>query len=237
VVGRLWTQRSELINRVVLAAMTAATGVWAFALLERTPDWLPWLRFVILIAAAVGALALLGAPRKFGVFVATVVLVACLSGPTAYAVETINSTHTGSIPSAGPASGTSGGFGGGGMGGDTSQVSAQVVALLKADASKYRWAAAAQGSSSSAPYQLASGEPVMSIGGFNGSDPSPTLAGFEEYVSKGEIHYYISGGSQGSFGGGMNGGTTSEISTWVTAHFKSITVGNTTLYDLTQRTS
>ena len=39
----------------------------------------------------------------------------------------------------------------------------------------------------------------MAIGGFNGSDPSPTLAQFQEYVADGEIHYFIGGGG---FGGG-----------------------------------
>ena len=52
---------------------------------------------------------------------------------------------------------------------------------------------------SAAGYQLATGEPVMAIGGFNGTDPAPTLAQFEQYVSEGKIHYYIAGG--GGFGG------------------------------------
>ena len=42
-------------------------------------------------------------------------------------------------------------------------------------------------------------EPVMAIGGFNGSDPSPTLAQFQQYVADGKIHYFIGGGG---FGGG-----------------------------------
>ncbi len=48
-------------------------------------------------------------------------------------------------------------------------------------------------SNNAAGYQLASGDPVMAIGGFNGTDPSPTLAQFEKYVSEGKIHYYIAG--------------------------------------------
>ena len=43
----------------------------------------------------------------------------------------------------------------------------------------------------------------MAIGGFNGSDPSPTLAQFQQYVADGEIHYFIAGG--GGFGGGPGG--------------------------------
>ena len=67
----------------------------------------------------------------------------------------------------------------------------------------------------------------MAIGGFNGSDPSPTLAQFRQYVADGEIHYFIASGA----GGGPGGGT-SAITEWVTANFTATTVGSTTLYDL-----
>lgn len=76
----------------------------------------------------------------------------------------------------------------------------------------------------------------MAIGGFNGSDPSPTLAQFKKYVEDGKIHYFISGGMGG---GGMGGdeGTSSQISTWVEDNFKEVTVGSATFYDLTRPTS
>ncbi|PRC55049.1 glycosyl transferase, partial [Mycobacterium sp. ITM-2017-0098] len=45
VVG-LWRGRQFVAPRVVLALMSAATGVWTFLLLDRTPDWNPWLRWV-----------------------------------------------------------------------------------------------------------------------------------------------------------------------------------------------
>ena len=44
----------------------------------------------------------------------------------------------------------------------------------------------------------------MAIGGFNGSDPSPTLAQFEKWVAEGQISYFIAGGG---FGGGPGAGT------------------------------
>jgi 4-amino-4-deoxy-L-arabinose transferase-like glycosyltransferase len=80
-----------------------------------------------------------------------------------------------------------------------------------------------------AGYQLASGEPVMAIGGFNGTDPSPTLAQFQQYVRDGQIHYFIGGG----FGGpGASGGTASQITGWVEQNFTPITIGGVTVYDL-----
>ncbi|MCX4665919.1 glycosyltransferase family 39 protein [Streptomyces sp. NBC_01381] len=132
--------------------------------------------------------------------------------------------------------------GGGGMGGllNGAQVSAKAKKLLEANAEDYTWAAAAIGSQNAASYQLATGDPVMAIGGFNGSDPSPTLAQFKQYVADGKVHYFISGGQGGQGGqgggGGMGGdsGTASKITSWVEDSFKKVTVGSATFYDLTQ---
>ena len=129
-------------------------------------------------------------------------------------------------------------FGGGGPGGgggflNSSQSNPALSKLLQADAGRYTWAAATVNSNNAAGYQLASGEPVMAIGGFNGTDPAPTLAQFETYVSEGKIHYFIAGG--GGFGGpgGSSGDDASRITAWVEAHFTSETVGGVTVYDLT----
>jgi 4-amino-4-deoxy-L-arabinose transferase-like glycosyltransferase len=131
---------------------------------------------------------------------------------------------------AGTNNGAPGGGGGPGglLGGSTP--SAALTATLKSGASSYTWVAAAIGSNSASGYQLATSDPVMAIGGFNGSDPSPTLAEFEQYVSAHKIHYFI-GGSVGSPNGGSN--ASSAISQWVASTFTSTTVGGVTLYDLT----
>ncbi len=95
--------------------------------------------------------------------------------------------------------------------------------------------AAAVGSNSAAGYQLATQDPVMAVGGFNGSDPSPTLAQFKAWVVAGRIHYFIASG-QGGFGGGgpsAGGSTATQISSWVESTFTAKTVDGVTLYDLT----
>ena len=106
--------------------------------------------------------------------------------------------------------------------------------LLEQDASSYTWVAAAVGSQNASGYQLATGDPVMAIGGFNGSDPSPTLAQFQRYVAEGKIHYFI--GSSGFGGMRSNGGSSAsaQIAAWVEAHFTAKTVDGVTVYDLTQ---
>ena len=123
----------------------------------------------------------------------------------------------------------------GGLGGllDGSTPDAELVALLQQDADRYTWVAAAVGSNSAAGIQLATGDPVMPIGGFNGSDPSPTLAQFQQYVAEGKIHYFLGGGRMG-MGRSMGGSdTASQISAWVQANFAATSVGSTTVYDLT----
>lgn len=71
----------------------------------------------------------------------------------------------------------------GGLNGDT-RVSAALVKLLERGASGYRWVAATEGSQQAAPLELATGgDPVMAIGGFNSTDPAPTLAEFKAMVA------------------------------------------------------
>ena len=108
-----------------------------------------------------------------------------------------------------------------------------LTATLKANASSYTWVAAVVSANQAAGYQLATGEPVMAIGGFNGTDPSPTLAQFQADVAAGHIHYFIAGGGAGGPGGQASNGTSSAIAQWVAANFSAQTVGNATLYDLT----
>ena len=121
-----------------------------------------------------------------------------------------------------------GGFGMGGPGGE--EVDAQLADMLTSAGT--RWAAATMGSQGAATLELRTGTAVMAIGGFIGSDPSPTLEQFQAYVANGEIHYFIAGG----MGGGPGRGN-SEISQWVQQHFTAQTVGNQTVYDLTRPAS
>ncbi|MEJ8635987.1 ArnT family glycosyltransferase [Streptomyces sp. MS2.AVA.5] len=325
----LWEERHTFAASAALAVTVVVTAVWSFTLLGRTPDYLPWLRWAVLIGGLAAAAGLLLSGRtgrpgpRLSLVAAALALVAALAGPVAYSLTTVNEGHAGSIVTAGPAAarggggmraggpgggdggrmppgqqsqgqqgqapgqgqqgqqgqgqqggpggGTAqppnglpgqggpaqrqgmgpggagggareGGGGGGGMGGllNGATVNSEAEAKLRQNAGDYTWAAAAIGSQNAAGYQLATGEPVMAIGGFNGSDPSPTLAQFKEYVAEGKIHYFVAGGQgggQGGQGGGQGGGpggnTSSAITSWIEATFTEVTVGGTTLYDLT----
>ncbi|MCU1504660.1 MAG: glycosyl transferase family 39, partial [Ilumatobacteraceae bacterium] len=142
--------------------------------------------------------------------------------------------RTGTPPTAGTrptgAGRVPGGAGGGGGILGSSTPNAALTAALQADAGTYTWVAATIGANQAAGYQLASGEPVMAVGGFNGTDPWPTLAVFEQYVADGEIHFFISGGNGGGGGGGSS--SSNEIANWVQSNFTASTIGGSTVYDL-----
>jgi hypothetical protein len=123
------------------------------------------------------------------------------------------------------------------MGGllDASTPDSQLVAALTANADQYTWVAATVGSNNAAGLQLATRKPVMSIGGFNGSDPAPTLAQFQSYVAAGKIHYFLGGGNFGGQNGGSGNG--SQIAAWVAANYTAQTIGGQTVYDLSQAAS
>jgi hypothetical protein len=283
--GMLWKRRADVNARIVLAVVVAATAVWSFVLLGRTPDWNPWLRGPLLLAGLAVAAVVLVAHLLDGRALVGLALAGAfvmLAAPAAYTLDTVNTPHTGAIPTAGPAGASTTGFGGpgggpggfagrlpgaataggaggtgqfpggfaggppgtgtgsraGGAGGllNGSQPDSELTALLSQDAGSYRWVAATVGANEAAGYQLATDDPVLAIGGFNGTDPTPTLAQFEQYVRDGQIHWFVAGGGFGGgrFGPGGGAGTSSAISSWVTSHFASQTVGGVTVYDLTK---
>jgi 4-amino-4-deoxy-L-arabinose transferase-like glycosyltransferase len=92
-----------------------------------------------------------------------------------------------------------------------------------------RWAAAGIGSMSTADLELQTGASVMAIGGFAGSDNSPTLTQFQTYVADGQVRYFIAGGHRGP---GGEAGAAAAITAWVEQHFNATDVGGTTVYDL-----
>jgi len=120
----------------------------------------------------------------------------------------------------------------GGLGG-ASSVSAALKQALDSNAGSYTWAAATTSSNEASSLELATGDAVMSLGGFNGSDPAISLAQFKQLVQAGKIHYYIADG-QGFIGSTQSNTTDAyTIQQWVEKTFTAKTIGGTTVYDLT----
>ena len=126
-----------------------------------------------------------------------------------------------------------GGFGGGGGFLDIPKAGADLSRLLSDGADGYRWTAAVVGSSNAAGYQLASEAPVMAVGGFNGTDPAPTLDQFRADVAARQIHYFIQ--AHAIFGGRGESGSraSADVSAWVESHYAPTTVNGVVVYDLT----
>ncbi len=251
---RLWV-RLALAGTL---GVTAATAWVLLGRTADFVPWLRWVIVAIAIVVVVLLISRAQLSRRLTVVAILASLAVGLAGPIAYGAETISRPRSGAIVSAGPNVGFGGG-GPGGMGGprkgrpmppnggmaaamegmmggagggllNASSPSERIVMMLEHDADAFTWVAATTGAMSASGYQLVTEEPVMPIGGFNGSDPSPTLDQFKQYVSDGMVHYYIASGmdrmSSGSGGSG-------QIAEWVAANFTKTEVDGVTLYDLT----
>jgi 4-amino-4-deoxy-L-arabinose transferase-like glycosyltransferase len=235
----LWRKRSDIRAATALSGAVLVTTILAAVLLSREREWLPWLRAAVAVGG-VGAAALLlvagRLARPVARSAAALAVVACLAAPAAYSVATAAAPHSGAIPSVGPAKHGFGGFAGPGGLLDSPTPGPALSATLSANAHDFTWVAATIGSNNAAGYQLASDAPVMAIGGFNGTDPSPTLEEFQRYVAKGQIHFFIRGKMMiGHWGGGTSGSRESaDIAEWVETHYTPQTVDRVLIYDLTQ---
>jgi 4-amino-4-deoxy-L-arabinose transferase-like glycosyltransferase len=230
----MWVRRRSWFGRIGLTSLVAVTGIWSWLVLGRNDDWLPTLRWTILVGSALAAVALaVSAPRRRRVAVAAATLgvMAVLAGPTAYAVATLGAAHRGGGPTVGPPRAETT-FGPKGFG--ESQDNPQLDSLLRA--TKTKWSAAVVGSSAAAGLELSSGTAVMAIGGFTGTDPVPGLGQFKADVSDGQVTYYIVEKDWRGKPGGWPAGNRNHtgITDWVTATFAVTHVGDTDVYDLSK---
>ena len=246
---QLFRRRESLVPRLLLAAMLAATGVWSFILLDRTPEWWPAVRWAVLIGSVVVALVLAVRVHRLGRATAAVVAAAVvfgLGGSAAISIYNAASEHSGPGTMSGPQkAGGFGGFGGpGGPGGPGAPggpgkpggpgmfgraENPQLETLLRG--ANNRWAAAGIGSMGVSDLELKTGTSLMAIGGFTGGDPSPTLVQFQKYVADGQVRYFMAdSGRGGPFG--HRSGTAADITAWVEKTFSKIDVGGTEVYDL-----
>ena len=76
----------------------------------------------------------------------------------------------------------------------------------------------------------------MAVGGFNGTDPSPTLEEFKRYVGDGQIHYFIGESlTMGHRAAATSGSSAAaDIAAWVAARYAPLAVDGVVIYDLTE---
>ncbi len=242
-----------------IGATLLLTAWWAWQVLDRTPGFYPGvgLGAVFMVAAAAIVIAVppvAGDARAAAIGRGALVvgLAAILVGPSLYTVATMGHALSGGTPASGPASGRFGGGGGAGTGGagpfggpggfggfpgDPGGTSQALVDFLVANRGDAQWLVAVSSANQAGPLQLASGVPVMAMGGFMGSDPAPSVEQLRAAVRDGRLRYVLLGGRGGGpggfFGGDGRGSVSMERTAWVTASCVPVNVvaAGGTLYD------
>lgn len=235
--------KSRTLGRILASCSVLIGSLVEWALLSGVEGWHAAFISASLVLGLVGAALLaIRPPAKW----INVVACACaagglIAGPVATSVYTTSVAHQGSNPVSGPLTKSSTSIsrflanveakGAGwsydlGFGFDPSPA----LTALTRDTSSCDWGAATYPSQSAAKLQLASSKAVLPLGGFNGTDPAPTLEQFQLLVQEGRIcllvwhqdHLDLPGRSSDLL----------EISRWVKSRFSSTLIDGATVYDL-----
>lgn len=237
----LWDRRATSpAAGLALAAGLVGTGITAWALLERTPAFAPGLGIGVL-AVSIAAAIVISIPAGLVGPLATraalaLALAAVLAAPLAYASDTMQTALSGGDPQPGPMAQSNGGPGNpGGTGAPGgADVSQALVDYLVENQGSARWIVAANGSMVAASIQLAAGQPVMTMGGFTGGDPTPSLDQLQSTIASGELRYVLVSGNTGPGGPGPGiFGHGSSLGSWVARSCAAVTIDgvSTGLYD------
>jgi 4-amino-4-deoxy-L-arabinose transferase-like glycosyltransferase len=195
-----------------LAIVLAGSASISFLVLGDVPHFLPWLKWGVLACGALAAVAVLlpqldqalRRPATMTLAIGTAGM-ALLAGPAAYSLATVARAHTGSDPIAGPAPDAGRPRRTLGASGSSSGVSASpsqleeslpvLISYLRAHRRRARFLAAATYAVVADPITLATGQPVITVGGFTGLDPSPTIEQLERLIGSGQLHFILLDGS------------------------------------------
>lgn len=104
--------------------------------------------------------------------------------------------------------------GNGGPGGGD-QINKQLLTYLEAHQGKATYLFATPSAGTAEAYIVATGKPVMAMGGFTGSDPILTTAKLAKLAQEGKVKYFLLSG--GGFGGP---GADSSLTSWIQQHAK-----------------
>jgi len=233
----LWRLRERhLAAGLALAAGLVGSAAWGLVVLGRVPSFLPGLGIAaVAVAVAAGLVVLLPAAavdRRLQRGALVLGIVAVLAGPAAFSAATTTRALAGGDPSAGPSSAGIGGF----VGGFRGEADATLVDYLVANHDEAIWIVAAQGSGTAAGIQLAAGEPVLTMGGFSGTDEAPTADELRTLVDSGQLRFVLAGGQGPGPGAGIGGGAGfgGGAAAWVADACTVVDLGTTssgTLYD------
>ena len=226
---------------VALAALTGSGTAWL--LLNSVLGWPEWLPTAALALGVLGASMLAPvAPNRILLCIGGVAAItALLAGPVLTSLHNASIPHNGSNPVSGMLSKNPGSvnrfldemqqgkhewayniaFG--------QRPTPSVVDKLE-QSEDCTWSAASYTSQTAARLQIEAGRPVMPIGGFAGTDPSPTLNGFIDLVEAGRICYFL--GHDDFLATQTAPKSVVQITDWVRANFEPEEIDGQLLYNL-----
>lgn len=228
-IWQAYTRRTKIAWLLPLSI--AATTILSVVMLGYNNYW-PWLTWLVIATgdvATILTLLPLAQTKRLKQIILSLAIIVGMAAPIAFSISTVATAHSGSIPTAGP-----GATAINGTNNESAQAESSLIAYLLANQNGAAWIAAVNSANESAPVQLSSGQPVMAIGGFNGSDSTLTLAQFKQLVKEGKVRYYVTSSGQGKSGGASGPGGNSEIASWATSSGVKVAYGGTQyiVYDL-----
>lgn len=231
-IWQAYTRRTKVAW--ILPLSIALTTILSIIMLGYSNYW-PWLMWLVMIAGGVATILTLlplSQTKQLKQIILGLAITAGMAAPIVFSVSTVATAHSGSIPTAGPGASAMSN-----TNNESARAESTLVSFLLENRHGTTWLAAVNSANESAPIQLSSGQPVMAIGGFNGSDSTLTLSQFKQLVKQGKVRYYVVNSRQGKSSGpsGMSGpGSNSDILTWVKSAGSKVDYGGTqyTVYDL-----
>ncbi|MEA5453418.1 glycosyltransferase family 39 protein [Sinomonas sp. JGH33] len=233
--ARRWTRRTlaigilatMLMNLIIIGLYTRGYAFLADAI-------------VLMGAVACAGLVLSRTPPLIiARVIAGLTAAALMTGPLVWSAVTASSGHVGSAPNAGPP----------GVIGVTDSPdhrgllpsmtppsesimlgvtpNAELAGRIDSATTQTGWNAAAVGGQNAALATLATGVPVLPLGGFDGSDPTPTLEQFQQLVVQGRVGGLVLGTLPL---GAQNGSESQRIVDWVQKTYSSSAYGSLTFY-------
>ena len=220
-------QIGDKVGPVLILATAGLTTLFIAIQYFGYQSWAPIVQLLLVVAAVV--VTLVGLKGKAKAVVPVLTTLALVFSPAVWAADTYK--YPSSInPVAGP-SNVMGTFGGGGFGANggpglggtstgnvgpggvnafgTNAGTTQLIEYLKQHRGAAKYLVAMFGTMTAAPYITASGEAIVPIGGFDGSDPSPTLKQLKSWIANGDLKYFLVDSKSGGFGGGPSIGSRS----------------------------
>jgi 4-amino-4-deoxy-L-arabinose transferase-like glycosyltransferase len=205
------------------------TAIWQIKILADYPQWSGWLVPITLGGAVLAAVPLIvtrlftrRAWRRLAPALVTLALMAAFVAPALWSVSPVLAAGNGTMPEAtapsiaGIVSTTSdqamnrdGGQPGqmGGPHGDTANSS--LITYLQANQDGTFYLVAVSSANQASSIALSTGQPVLAMGGFTGSDPAMTVEKMQALVATHQVRNIMLGGQ---------GGGTNAITSWVQAN-------------------